>query len=362
MKRKNVGDRLILGITLTLLALGVVMVYSASHIYAFERFHDSSYFLKKNLISIFISISMFFIVSRIPYQKWKEFASPLIFITIFLLLILHIFPSLSVRIGGATRWLRIGFFQFQPSELAKFAIILYLSTIFSNKKKFKINDYIKIGIIIGIILIFILKQPDFSTTFLLGILTLILIYFNGIDITYLGGLFMLVSILSIYHIKSVPYRWKRIKTFLDPWADPYGSGYHIIHSLIAIGSGGFFGVGLGNSQQKFNYLPEPFTDFIFSIICEELGFLGASLFLILYLLLFYRIIRLAVKTKDKFAYLMIIGIVSSLALQVIINVGVTAKMFPTTGLPLPFISYGGSSMLINLTMLGIIYNISLKTK
>ncbi|MDD2716011.1 MAG: putative lipid II flippase FtsW [Candidatus Wallbacteria bacterium] len=352
------GDKYILGIILTLLATGLVMVYSSSHIYAYERFHDSNYFLKKSLIAISVSLVFFIFFANFPYQKLRNYSIPLFAFSLFTLAAIFIFPSFAPRIGGATRWIRLlGPIQFQPSEVSKLAIILYLAALFSKKKTAPV-DYLHACGVVGITCLLILKEPNFSTAFLLGMLAMIIIFFNGLSLSIFTGSLLLIGVVAFHHMRTAAYRWQRITGFLDPWQDPYGSGYHIIHSLIAIGSGGWFGVGLGNSLQKFNYLPDPFTDFIFSIISEELGFVGAGMLVLLYVLLMHRMIRIIIAIKDKFAFLLLIGIMNTLLLQVLINIGVTVRLFPTTGVTLPFISFGGSSLVINMVMLGIIYNIS----
>jgi len=351
------GDKYIIFIIITIMAIGVVMVYSASHIYAFEKFKDSNYFLKKDIFAIIIGLIAFSISANIHYSKWRLLAFPLVFISILMSLSLYFIPSVSLKIGGAVRWIRIfGIFQFQPSEFSKLSLIIYLATLFS-KKKAQLLDYSVAVIIVALQFFLIIEQPDFSTAFLVATIAATMLFFNGVEMSYLIPAFLIGVTIGLHYIRE-PYRWKRVKAFLDPWSDPYGSGYHIIHSLIAIGSGGLFGLGLGNSHQKFNYLPEPFTDFIFSIICEELGFIGASLLISLYIFLLYRIIKIVFVVKDKFSYLLLLGISCSFLLQILINIGVTLKMFPTTGIPLPLVSYGGSSLLINLTLLGIVYNIS----
>lgn len=345
---------------LFLIGVGVVMIYSTSAILAQERFGDATFFLKKELIWFFVGMVILYICYRVPYEFWARISPLLLLFTLFLLVLVKI-PSIGHEVGGARRWLKIGSFSFQPSELAKYAIILFLANWLSNHqdsiKSFSrgfLPPILIIGFFVGIVLI----QPDLGTSLTIGIIGFLMLFMGGVRVTYLIGMILASLPLVYYVVMGAAYRRARILAFLDPWKDPKGVGFQIIQSFIALGSGGVTGVGLGQSRQKLFYLPEGHTDFIFSIIGEELGFVGAVIvclgFFSLFLLGFWVVLR----TRNLKGHFIGMGIVSLMAFQTIVNIGVVTGSLPTKGLPLPFISFGGSSLVLSMAGIGILMNIA----
>jgi len=334
------------------------MVYSSSAIFAYERFNDSTYFLKRHFFYLILGVTLALGVMLFDYRKLQRFSKPLIFFSIFLLLILLLKGR---EIGGAKRWFRLGQFSFQPSELAKISIVLYLSDILARKQARIRNffeGFLPPATIAGIVALLILLQPDMGTSVLIVIITGIIFFVAGIS-----GKHLLSSILGLMPVVfiamfSAPYRRRRLLAFLDPWKDSRGIGFQVIQSFLALGSGGMFGIGLGQSHQKLFYLPEAHTDFIFSIIGEELGFIGTASILILFILFLWQGMRVAFNCQDLFGKLLSLGIVSMITLEVLVNIGAGTGVIPTKGLPLPFISYGGSSLMIHIVSVGILLNIA----
>jgi cell division protein FtsW len=359
-KARSNPDLWILITTLLILTIGVIMVYSASAVMAFREHGDSYYYLKRQLLFALLGVAAMFVTMNTDYWIWKKYAKLGLFLCLFLLIIVLI-PGVGVIRGGARSWIGIGAFGIQPSEFMKIGLILFLSKYLSEEQA-KITQFTRgllpplglIGLAFGLIML----QPDLGTGMVLVGATILMIYICGARLLHLSYLVMLGIAGFVGLIIAAPYRLLRITSFLDPWQDPLGSGYQIIQSLYAIGPGGLVGLGLGMSRQKYSYLPEPQTDFIFSIISEELGFIGGSLVLLLFLLLIWRGMRTAITAPDTFASLVATGIVGMIAVQVIINIGVVIGMFPVTGITLPLISAGGSSLTLMLTSLGILLNIS----
>lgn len=345
---------------LLLLALGVSMVYSASSYYASRKFGNKEYYLIRQLIWATIGIVAMLVVSRIDYRRIAQFSPILMLVSIVLLIMVRI-PGIGSYINGAWRWFNFGPFSFQPSEMAKLAIILFFS--FSLSKKEGILQYFWKGLVpyllvIGIIDALLMLQPHFSATILVTGVAVIILFAAGAKIWHFLLLAVPVVPLGIYFVLTKEYRLKRLLTFLDPFEDPTNTGYQIVNSLYAIGSGGIFGKGIGQSVQKYLYIPEPHTDFIFSIAAEELGFIGATTILLLFLVLIWRGIRVAMHAPDTLGSLIAVGITSLISLQVIVNVAVVTSSMPVTGMPLPFFTYGGSSLAFLLVGIGILLNIS----
>ncbi len=360
VKARSAPDWMMLGSTLLLLAVGVVMVYSASAVLAFREFGDSLYYLKRQALFAALGIAAMIFTMNTDYWIWKKYAK-IMLIGCFILLVAVLIPGIGVVRGGARSWLGIGSFGIQPSEFMKMGMIVFLSKWLSEQQS-SITQFTwgllpplgLVGLAFGIIML----QPDLGTGAVLVGASLLIIYTAGarlLHLSYLG----LVGILGFVGlVVAAPYRLKRITAFLDPWQDPLGAGYQAIQSLFAIGPGGLVGLGLGMSRQKYSYLPEPQTDFIFSIIAEELGFIGGSFVLLLFTLLVWRGLRTAITAPDTFGSLLATGIVGMIAVQVIINIGVVIGMFPVTGITLPLISAGGSSLTLMLTSIGVLLNIS----
>lgn len=342
----------------TLLTLiGLVFIYSSSSIFALEQIGSSYYFLKKQLLGVIVGIVLINLIGRVPFSVLHQCA-PLIWLGVaFITLIPIIMPAFATTIHGSTRWLSIGGYSFQPSEFLKVATLPFLARIMSHKD-FAHRPFLKamfpVMVCSAITIAILLIQPDFGQAVLIMATTLALFAISYSTLFYLGLAALPVILGAILLIIAKPYRLKRIATFLNPWDDPRGAGFQIIQSLIAIGSGGLFGVGIGQSHQKFFYLPMQHTDFIFSIIAEEAGFIGASFIIMIYLVLLYLGIKLAWHLHNPAALLTVFGIVVTISLQAIINLAVATGLAPTKGIGLPFISYGVSSLLAYSCMLGIV--------
>lgn len=345
-------------LALILIAVGVVIVYSSSAIYAHEKFGDSAFFLKKHLSFLVIGfLSMFFVMSQ-KIEKIEHLSKPLIIASL-AMLVLVLIPGIGASAGGARRWFRIGALGFQPSEFAKFSILIYLAS-FISRKGSKIKDlrygYIPLIGCVFLISALILLEPDLGTAIAVISVSFMVIFISGGKLRHLVSSALLALPVVYYLIFSVPYRKKRILAFINPWQDREGSGFQIVQSFLALGSGGFFGVGLGQSKQKLFYLPEAHTDFIFSIIGEELGFIGAFSILLIFGVLVFLGFKAAFYENRPFNKILIFGLVSMIAFEAFVNMGIGVGLFPTKGLPLPFISYGGSSLVFHLTAIGLILN------
>ncbi|HCC69135.1 MAG TPA: putative lipid II flippase FtsW [Nitrospiraceae bacterium] len=343
-----------------LVGIGILMVYSSTAVIAFKQFGDGFYYLKNHLFAVFLGFIAMIFLSRVNYQRLRPFVIPMLVISVILLLLVFV-PHLGVSAGGAQRWLKLWSLTFQPSELAKIAMVIFLAAYMSKKqeemKSLRYGLLIPVSIM-GIFQGLFLIQPDFGGAISFGILTMCLLFVGGTRLAHILG-FVLMTIPLIYKlILSVPYRMKRIKAFLDPGQDPLGSGFQLMQSFIAFGSGGLTGVGLGNSHQKLFFLPEAHTDFIFPLIGEELGFIGTVIVLSFFLWLFIKGTKIAMRSDNTFAYYLAIGLTLMIGIQTLINFAVSTGLIPTKGLPLPFISYGGSSLLVNMTAIGILINIS----
>ncbi len=352
---------LILFVSVIVLSIfGLVMIYSASSIWAEYKFGDAYKFLKAETLFLILGITLMIITSKIPYSYYLKNANLILGICV-LLLILVLIPGVGTVRNGSRSWFGIGSFGIQPSEFTKLGLLIFTSKYLSKNNKL-IKD-IKKGVlpILGVLfLIFglIMLQPDFGTGTVIVMTIVVLLFISGVKM----GFFVKIGFLGIVGVAVLiiiaPYRLQRILSFLDPWSDPLGSGFQIIQSLYAIGPGGLFGTGYLNSRQKNFYLPEPQTDFIFSIIAEEFGIVGALVVLSLFALLLTCCIKITLKQEDKFAKYLCFGLTFQLIVQVIMNLSVVIGLIPVTGVTLPFLSYGGSSLLTSLIGIGIILNIS----
>ncbi|MBM7624379.1 putative lipid II flippase FtsW [Sporohalobacter salinus] len=351
-------DLIIFFTMITLLGIGVVMVFSSTSIRAYVNYGDSFYFLKKQFVWSIIGIGAMIFFATINYNLYKGMARLGILVSIGLLIAVLIFGKV---VGGSQRWLNFGFMRMQPSEMIKLSIVIYMARYLSVKQN-KLDDFLKgLGpalVVLGLICGLILLQPDLGTAVAIGGTVMVMFIAAGVRFKHLFYLASSGILGVVYLIFSAPYRMQRFLAFLDPWEDPLGSGFHIIQSLYALGSGGLFGAGIGQSKQKFFYLPEPGTDFIFAIIGEELGFLGSIVVVLLFFLFAWRGLRIAVEAPDVFGSLLAVGITTMITLQAVINIGVVTGSMPVTGMTLPFISYGGSSLVIMLSGVGILLNIS----
>lgn len=363
-KIKTYPDTLIILSTLMLLGIGVIIVYSASAVLAAQKMGDAFFYAQRQLMWAVLGIISMFAMMNYDYHKLKKIAKPLLIIC-FLFLIAVAIPGIGTVRGGSRAWLGIGSLGIQPSEFAKLGIIIYFAHMLSRYQdrivEFKRGLLPPLGIAIAAVGL-IMLEPDLGQSTVLMGTVIIILFAAGAQIKHLLGLASLAIPAFIALVVVAPYRLKRIVAFMDPWAYQLDEGYHIIQSLYAIGPGGLLGLGLGRSRQKFLYLPEPQTDFIFSILAEELGFIGGATLLGLFLLLVWRGLRTAITAPDTFGSLLAVGITGMIAVQVIINVGVVTGSMPVTGITLPFISYGGSSLTLMLTGVGILLNISRQTR
>jgi len=358
--RKKSPDILLFGAVVLLLGIGVVMVYSASQVTAYERLDDTFYYLKRQVLWALIGITAMVSVMKIDYWKYKKWAVPLL-IMAFVLLIAVVMPGIGKSVKGAQRWLGVGSMRIQPSEVIKLSLVIFMSYGLaknsSRLKKFT-SGMLPYLAILALACLLILLQPDLGTAVSLAGTVYIMLFAAGARGKHLFYLAMAGLAAVGLAIILEPYRMSRFLAFLDPWADPRGTGFHIIQSLYALGSGGLFGLGLGQSHQKFFYLPEQHTDFIFAVLGEELGFFGGAFVIMLFLVFVWRGFKVALSTQDPFASLLAVGLTSMIALQAIINIGVVTGSLPITGIPLPLISFGGSSLVFTLIGVGILLNIS----
>lgn len=343
----------------TLVIIGIIMVYSASSVLALKKFGTDYYFLKKQAMFAVAGVIALVICRHFNYRYYRSLAYPLLVFSIILLLAIHI-PGLGFSAGGSARWLRFGGLTIQPSEFARLSMIIYLAYSIDKKKEHIRNFYVGFlphVIALGIFTVLIFLQPDFGSVVILCALTWLMLFVGGVRTLYLAPSVLLLLPFAYIYMISAPYRARRLMSFRDPWQYSADEGYQIVHSLMAFGTGGIWGTGIGNSYQKLYYLPEPHTDFILSVIGEELGLLGVVIIIILYALILLRGINIARKTDDSFGALLATGITIAIGIQACINMGVTLGLLPTKGLTLPFLSYGGTSLFINMAAMGILMNI-----
>ena len=361
-RQKYSGCDSILCVTVAILVLmGIVMVFSSSA--AYTEHNDSFYFLKRQVLWCLLGTGLLLITKNLDYHKLHKYTYPIMIFT-FLLLIVVMFPEFSKKVGGARRWLVFGEFSFQPSELAKFTLVLFIAKSLvkrADKLRNFAYGYLPNLIVLGFFFIPILFQPDFGTAIVILAVTVTMLFIAG-----LRKKFLFLSILAIIPFIAVAisfaeYRTRRIIAFLNPWEDPSGAGFQAVQSFYAFGRGGFWGAGLGESSQKLYRLPEAHTDFIFSVIGEELGFVGTTAIVLLFLIFIWRGFLTAYQAKDPFGTHLATGLTLLIGLQAFINLGVASGLLPTKGLTLPFISMGGSSMLVTMLSVGVILNISEQT-
>ncbi len=336
------------------------MIYSTSGIYALHELGDATYFLNRHLLFLCVGLVGTFLCMVMDYRILRKYAKPLLLFAIFLL-ILVLIPHIGKASFGARRWFKMGAFAFQPSEFACLVVLIYAAD-FLARKQSKLTSFregfMPLLLILGTVSLLVLKEPDFGNTLLIASIMLIMMFIAGVRLFHLGLIILAAMPVLVYLVVNSPYRMARILAFLDPWQDTQGAGFQLTQSQIALGSGGFFGVGLGKSMQKLFYLPAAHTDFIFSIIGEELGLLGTLAVIILFAVFIWQGARIAKRTTDPFGYYLAIGIVTMISLQALVNIGVSIGAFPTKGLPLPFISYGGSDLIFNMMAVGLLLNIS----
>lgn len=357
MSLKQKLDLPLLIIVFVLLILGLVILASASVVVSQEQLGNTYGYLKHQLIfGIIIGLIGAWLVYKIPYQKWRKLTLPLLLVSI-VALIMVLIPRFTYQFGGAKRWLNFGVFSFQPSEIAKLSFIIYLSAILARKGKPR-HQFVNVIVLLIIISVLLLLQPDVSTLGLIVVSCLVIYFIAGAKISYILTLATGYLIAFLFLIRIAPYRWHRLLVYFNPQIDVAGIGYQINQALLALGSGGIFGLGLGHSRQKYNYLPEPMGDSIFAIIGEELGFVGVLVILGLFIFLFIRAFKIAKQADSDFGRFLAFGIGFWLFLQAFVNMAASCGLLPMTGMPLPFISYGGSSMVVSLVAVGLLLNIS----
>jgi len=347
-------------VTVILIAIGIIMIYSASSVFSYEKYGDSAYFLKRHLIYLLVGFMFAVSIMSVDYARFRKFTKPFLLFSMLLLLFVFV-PGIGRSAGGARRWIGLGPLNFQPSEIAKMALVFYAADVLSRKQS-EISDFIygflPLMIVLGLCILLILLEPDLGTAVALATLIIIMAFVAGVKIKQLG-LLMFAGLLAVCPLIAMkPYRVKRMIAFWNPWADPRGAGFQIIQSFVALGSGGIFGVGLAHSKQKLFYLPEAHTDFVFAIIGEELGLIGTLSVVSLFGMFIYLGFRIAYSARDLFGQFLAFGLVSMLALQVIINIAAVTGAIPTKGLPLPFVSYGGTSLVYSMVSVGLLLNIA----
>ena len=362
-KVKKVGrgnlDVTFLVLVLLILTFGLIMLFSASYAYAYYNENDSFYYIKRQLIFAAGGVIAMIVASHMDYRNWMNLAEPVLGVTLGLLVIVLFCPE----INGVHRWIPLGFTTFQPSEIAKFAIVLMFAKMITlyGERLNQMRIMLRFLIVLGIVVILMVLEPHLSGTILIISIAGIMLFIGGLNgkwIALAGGLAVSVVAAAIMIPGVVEYARGRLEYWLDPFADTQGLGYQTIQSLLAIGSGGVMGLGLGNSRQKYLYVPEPQNDFIFSIVCEELGLVGAAIVVILFALLVWRGYVIAIRAKDKFGSMLAVGLTTQVGLQALLNVAVVTNTIPNTGISLPFFSYGGTALMMLLAQMGVILSVS----
>ena len=359
-------DKQLLSVVLTLLGVGLLAISSAGVFYGQSRFGSPYYFLQRQFFfGVLPGLAALWFFARVDYHVWRRFSLPFFLITLVCLVLIFI-PGLGNKIYGASRWLQIGAFSFQPSEMAKLSVILYLSAWLARQGHKQVSDFyeglVPFLVILALLAFLIIKQPDTGTLGLIFFIAFSIFFTAGARLSHLGLIIGGAAAFLAALIAVEPYRLQRFTVFMDPTRDPQGFGYQINQALLAIGSGGWFGLGLGHSRQKFNYLPEPVTDSIFAIFSEEVGFIGALVFIGLFIWLAIRGLRAARRAPDEFGRLTATGITAWIVCQAFINIAAITALIPLTGIPLPFVSYGGTSLVFLLAASGILLNISSQGK
>jgi cell division protein FtsW len=360
-------DYVLLLIVGIIILFGLVMLLSASAPSGYATFSDSYYFVKHQFIfGLIPGLGAMIAFIKIPYTFWQKHAWNLLILSVVLLVLVFI-PGLSAGIGSAHSWISVGgVFSLQPSEIVKLTFLFYLAAWLAQRDRHSVRDVhsglLPFLLVLGTIMILMILQPDVGTMSIIAAMSLVVYFVAGAPLIYVGGLIMAGITSLVLLITAAPYRAARFTTFLHPELDPLGIGYHINQALLAIGSGGFFGLGYGHSRQKFQYLPEVAGDSIFAIISEEMGFVFAVLLIVMFLLFLWRTLEIAKRAPDNFAKYVVVGIGAWIVIQAFVNIGSMVALMPITGVPLPFISYGGTSLAISLAAVGVVLNVSKSMK
>lgn len=352
-------DPLLLGSVAFLLALGLVMVFSASSATAYNAYHDTAHYLKRQVIYLLVGLAFGYAAYRVDYRKLRKLAPGLVIFTFFLL-VLTLVPHVGFATGGARRWLGLRALSFQPSELGKLALVLFLAAKLSQLGEGvrSLSKGVAPALFVTLLLAApVLVEPDMGTASLYIFTSFAVLFTAGARIEHLIMCVLVMLPSALIAIGSSAYKRNRILAFLHPWKDPQNTGFHIVQSLLALGSGGIFGLGLGASRQKYFYLPEAHTDFIFAVIGEELGMLGAVAVLALFVVFAIRAVIIALRAPDRFGMLLAMGCAFLIVIQAFINVGVVTASWPVTGVPLPFISFGGTSLIVSMVAVALIANV-----
>jgi len=359
MARKLKPDRILFFVTLILVGFGIAMVFSSSAIIGKERFGDPSYFSLKQIIAATLGLAVMFVVMKVDYHFYRHPA--VVFSVLGVVVALLVMVFFLAAAANTHRWIQLPGFNIQPSELAKLALILFLAY-FLEKRKSAVNQFaftlVPIGVIVALLAGLIVLQPDLGTAITLLVIAVVLLFVAGLDLRWIAMSIVFAMPVLYLLIFRVKYRRDRILAFLDPWADPLEGGYQIIQSLISVGTGGLIGLGYMEGKQKLFYLPEAHTDFIYAVVGEELGLIGTFGVLILFLIFLWRGLRASMRAPDQFGFYLALGITMMICIQAFINMSVVLGLLPTKGIPLPFLSYGGSSFVVMLAGVGILLNVS----
>jgi cell division protein FtsW len=352
-------DTLLFFAVASLVGIGLVMIFSASSATALMEHHDVAYYAKRQILWLIVGLIAAYATYRFDYHKLKH-AAPYLLIFSIVSLVLVLVPHVGFSVNGARRWIGAASISLQPSEFAKLALVVYLSAMLATRGERIISlakGLFPLCVPVAIMAVLVLKEPDMGTASLLVMVAFSMFFAAGARITHLLAIILATTPAVIVEVLASPYKRARIFAFLDPWKDAQNAGFHIVQSLLALGSGGLFGAGLGDSRAKFFYLPEQYTDFIFSILGEELGLIGALAVVILFVVLGYRAVRIAIAAPDRFGFFLAIGCAAVIVIQAFVNIGVVTSSWPVTGVPLPFISFGGSSLIVNLVAVALIANV-----
>lgn len=352
-------DTILFAAVAALVGIGLVMIFSASSATAYAEHHDVAYYAKRQFVWLIVGSIVAFFAYRLDYRALKR-AAPWILIASVASLALVLVPHVGTEVNGARRWIGVSALTFQPSEFAKLVIVIYLSAMLASRGD-RIRTLVKglfpLCVPVFLMAVLVLKEPDMGTASLLVLIAFALFFAAGARMAHLTAIVLATVPPVVATIVASPYKRARIFAFINPWRDPENTGFHIVQSLLALGSGGLFGVGLGASRAKFFYLPEQYTDFIFSVIGEELGLIGALAVVALFLVFAYRAVKIALAAPDRFGFFLAIGSMACITIQAFINIGVVTSSWPVTGVPLPFISFGGSSLIVNLVAVALILNV-----
>jgi cell division protein FtsW len=352
-------DTLLFFAIASLVGIGLVMIFSASSATAYLEHHDVAYYAKRQIGWLLLGSVFAYCAYRVDYHRIKRWA-PYLLVASILTLLLVMVPHVGVAVNGARRWVGSSALSFQPSEFAKLALVVYLAAMLSSRGERIVSlpkGLVPLCVPVFLMAVLVVKEPDLGTASLLVMIAFAMFFAAGARMSHLFAIFLATIPPIAATILASPYKRDRIFAFLNPWKDPQNYGYHIVQSLFALGSGGIFGLGLGASREKFFFLPEQYTDFIFAVLGEELGLIGALAVIALFVLLGYRAVKIALAAPDRFGFFLAIGCASIVVIQAFVNIGVVTSSWPVTGVPLPFISFGGSSLLVNLIAVALIANV-----